>query len=105
MTKWCIVQLPSMIEMRDTGKTREWTIFTTADTTIAQIRISEDKFCDGDLTYLPGSTSGTFKFEAPGNRCGLRVSVSGQSASVSPNALVQMLIMLKRHDRWEPVRF
>ena len=105
MTNWCIVQLPSTIEMKDAGKSREWNIATNPDTVTAQVRISEDKFCGGELRYRPDADPATFRFEAPGEHCGLTLSVSSQGPDVRPEALVRMLIMLKHHDHWEPARF
>ena len=90
--------------MHDSGKTREWIITATADTTPTQIRVFEDKYCDGEFAYRPRAHSGDFRFEASADGCGLTVSVSGQRASVRPEAIVQMLIMLKRHNQWEPLR-
>ena len=66
MENWCIVQLPSTIQLRDADKTREWTITTTADTSKARVHVSEDKFCDGEVRYRPNAAPRGFRFEARG---------------------------------------
>lgn len=103
MGNWCIVQLPSTIEMREAGNTRSWIIKTAHDTARAEVRIDEDKFCDGELTRRADVSHRVFRFEAAGEHCGLTVSVSSEDHSVSPEAMVRMLIMFKGRGRWQPV--
>jgi hypothetical protein len=105
MEEWCIVQLPSTIEMHQTGRTREWTITTNADTARAQVRISENKFCDGELSFQGDAGLSAYRFEALREHCGLTVVVSGQDPNVRPKTVVEMLIMLKRGGQWQTVRF
>jgi hypothetical protein len=91
--------------MKDAGKTREWNITTNADTATAQVRISEDKFCSGELAYRPGGDPAAFRFEAPEQHCGLTLTVSREIADGRAAGLIGGLIMLKHGNHWRPARF
>ncbi len=101
MTSWCIVQIPSAIELRDGGNTREWTIKTNRDVSEAEISISENKFCDGPLspTLHRSLDQKTFLISS-GQGCGLRIVVSKHNANVKPEALIKDIIMLRDGVRW-----
>lgn len=101
MESWCIVQLPSSIEMKDGGNTREWTIETNQDVSEAEISITEDKFCDGPLSPTLHRTldHDTFLISSE-QSCGLRIVVSKHNANVEPEALIEDTVMLRDGDRW-----
>ena len=98
---WCIVQVPSVIEMKDEGNIREWKIKTNQDVSEAEISISENKFCDGPLnpTLHHGVDHDTFLISS-GQGCGLRIVVSKHSANVKPEELIKDVIMLRDGARW-----
>lgn len=101
MKSWCIVQLPSVIEMIDMNTSREWTIKTNQDTARAQVSIIEDKFCDGQLNPVlhPGPDHDTL-FIRSDQGCGLRIIVSNHDDNVKPEVLVRNIIMLKDGNHW-----
>ena len=49
MQNWCIVQLPSTVQLKDDVSVREWTVTLSKDVAPATIIIVEKKFCDGEL--------------------------------------------------------
>lgn len=103
MEKWCIVQLTSTVQMKDTGLAREWTISLNQDVVAANIRIVEDKFCDGELRFdRIRNAKNEFTISSSGN-CGLRVSVYAENQSVDSQALLYQIIMLRKDNRWLPL--
>ncbi len=101
MKSWCIVQLPSVVEMKDRGNTREWTIKTNQDVSKAEISISENKFCDGPLNpILHRSLDHDTFLISSDQSCGLRIVVSKHNANVKPEALIEDIIMLRDGARW-----
>ena len=101
MKSWCIVQVPSAIELRDGGNTREWTIKTNQDVSEAEISISENKFCDGPLSpTLHRSLDHETFLIISRQGYGLRIVVSKHNANVKPEALIKDIIMLRDGVRW-----
>lgn len=104
MTSWCIVQLPSIIELADDGKIRRWKISLNKDVSEAVIVVSEDKFCDGELQYVNKDTSDTQFVFLTNSSCGLRINIDGAKNSASTNSLLGLALLLKRESRWIPAR-
>jgi hypothetical protein len=103
MENWCIVQLPSSVSMKDAPRSREWTVSLSKDVSESKIRIIEDKFCDGILSYKPNQNSDEeFQILSTDN-CGIHISVLKKEPAVASRALVERLILLRKTGDWVPL--
>lgn len=104
MRSWCIIQLPSTVEMTDDGRSREWKIILRKDVARAEIRIHEDKFCDGELRLQEETrTRDTFEIVSQSG-CGLAVVVSNYGPGIVPKTLLQKILLLRKHTAGDLLR-
>lgn len=104
MENWCIAQLPSSVSMKEVSGRREWIVYINNDVSRSTVRIVEDKFCDGYLTYRL-ATDGKLNYQALSiNECGLHISVLSKERNVPSSALIERLVFVRKGSSWLPLR-